>query len=81
MKEDKEYSKIWNDMHIKLINKHTPSKRNDLMADYCETMILKAKDAYYNTGTVIMSDRQYDDFEDKLRILRPTSKVLDKVGA
>jgi len=81
MLTDQEYSKIWNKMHIELIHKYDYRKRNEIMADYCEEMILKAKDFYYNTGEVIMTDRAYDDFELKLKTLRPTSKVLEKVGA
>jgi len=75
MKSDKDYAAEWNKMHIDFI-----TERNNAMADYCETMILEAKDVYYNSGDPIMSDDQYDRFESYLKSLRPDSKVLLVVG-
>lgn len=80
LKTQQEYTKIWNDLHCKYIHKYGADKRNELMADHCEELILKAKEVYYNTGNTIMTDATYDYYEDKLRILRPTSKALEKVG-
>ena len=40
---------------------------------------MKAK-KYYYTGNPIMSDVTFDRFETRLEILRPGSKVLEKVG-
>lgn len=54
--------------------------RNNKMADYCEKMIVKAKEMYYNAGDIIMSDEQYDKFEEYLKLLRPDSKILEMVG-
>jgi len=46
-----------------------------------ETLLLEAKEAYYNTGKPIFDDATYDDLEDRLRELHPKSKVLRMVGA
>ena len=54
--------------------------RNNKMADYCEEMIVKAKDAYYNTDSPIMDANRYAPFQGMLKLLRPNSKVLVKVG-
>ena len=89
MKTEKEYTKDWNDLHCKLVAENNTSGRtgvasaayrNNAMADYCERMILEGKEVYYNSGENIMSDLQYDRFEDRLRVLRPDSKILEKVG-
>jgi NAD-dependent DNA ligase len=50
------------------------------MADFCESQIILAKKAYYDTESPIMEDIVYDKFEDYLKIIRPDSKVLEKVG-
>ena len=75
MKDHKEYLDMWNDNHLLLIR-----KRNTTMAELCENLIVTAKEAYYN-GSPIMEDKTYDWFEDRLRILNPDSKILDKVGS
>ena len=54
--------------------------RNEKMADWLESILVEAKNKYYTTGLPMMSDRQYDHFEGYLKTLRPTSKILDKVG-
>lgn len=41
----------------------------------------KAREAYYGTGSPIMSDAEYDALEDKLRALDPDNYVLRMVGA
>ena len=79
MKTDKEWLEDW----VKLHQKYTVEGsdiRNNKMADYCEEKILEAKEAYYDSGETIMSDKYYDRLEDNLKILRPDSKVLEKVG-
>lgn len=54
--------------------------RNDKMADYLEEIMIMAKKEYYTTGEPIMDDPQYDKMEDVLKLLRPNSNVLKKVG-
>ena len=53
--------------------------RNEMMANYCEDTIIKAKKAYYE-GEPIMDDGTYDNFEESLKSLRPESKLLQIVG-
>lgn len=72
---DKWWDEEWNRLHV--ISIHL---RNEFFADYCEEIILKAKKSYYDTGKTIMSDEKYDGVERKLKLLRPKSKVLEKVG-
>jgi DNA ligase (NAD+) len=43
-------------------------------------LLSKADDAYYGTGTPLMSDPQYDKLTDELRALDPTHPQLNKVG-
>lgn len=43
-------------------------------------LYLKAKKAYYNSGTTIMSDEEYDLLEDKIRLLDPLWPELSKTG-
>ncbi len=85
MRSDELMNKEWNEQHCALVatarDLELPSSfRNEKMADYCESVILKAKEAYYD-GTPIMTDVWYDKIEDNLRILRPNSKMLEKVGS
>lgn len=70
----------WNVLHIKYI-KIGVNYRNEKMADYCEQIILKAKDSYYNTGQRIMDDHTFDRHEAWLKLLRPDSRILLKVGS
>lgn len=65
----------WSRIHIELV-----SFRNNFMADYCEEMMKKAKEAYYNSGDVIMEDDAYDRLESYLLRLRPDSSMLETVG-
>ncbi|MBK6295155.1 MAG: hypothetical protein IPF55_13385 [Rhodoferax sp.] len=44
-------------------------------------LILKAKHAYYYSGTPVMSDAEYDALEDELRLLAPGDPVLALVGS
>ena len=90
MKDDKDYLDDWNNLHCKCVKennkvgrngKESADYRNGVMADYCEEMILKGKEAYYGTGNIIMTDQQYDKFENILKLLRPNSKILEKVGS
>lgn len=79
------YLDEWNRIHCSIVAenpKPSAEERNSRMADYCEKMILKAKETYYNNpDEMIMEDFTYDWFEDRLKILRPNSKILEKVGA
>ena len=79
MKEDKDYDEEWNELHCKYVNEGDAEYRNNKMADYCENLIVKAKNAYYNTDDPIMSDYMYDKIEHYLEILRPDSEYLKKV--
>jgi len=76
VKTDKEYTAEWNDLHIKYV-----AERNNKMADYCEDLIVEAKEAYYDSDASIMSDKTYDKLERYLGILRPDSEILIKVGS
>jgi NAD-dependent DNA ligase len=75
MREYKEIVEEWNDMHCKFV-----AQRNNAMADHCEKNIAAAKHFYY-AGTPIMSDKSFDWLEDKLKVLRPDSSSLKRVGA
>ena len=77
---DKALYEEWNKLHIEY-TKLGYEKRNSLMADYCEELISKAKEVYYNSNEVIMSDNFFDRTERALRSLRPESKLLEKVGS
>lgn len=76
MKTHKEYIEMWNENHLLLIR-----KRNTTMVELCENLLVQAKEAYYNSESPIMEDKTYDWFEDRLRILKPDSNILDKVGS
>lgn len=88
--DDKEFTEMWNYEFSRLIIarntviengcKPLDNSINSGMADYCELMILKAKELYYSGGETLMSDLNYDKLEDRLRMLRPDSEVLEKVG-
>jgi len=81
VKDFKHYLDLWNELH-QTHTKLGSEKRNSLMADHCEEMILKAKSAYYgNTGETIMDDLTYDWYEEALKLLRPTSLILVAVGS
>ena len=58
---------------------HLVGHRNEKMADWLEKILNSAKTSYY-TGEALMSDYQYDKFENYLKKLRPDSKILEKVG-
>lgn len=70
----------WNRRDIEMLKTMGGLERNEAMADWLESLIMEAKRMYYTTGNPIMDDESYDDCEDKLRILRPNSPILDKVG-
>ncbi len=74
MTEHKVHVAEWNDKHCELVN-----SRNNFMANYCEVKIKAAKKDYY-AGNPTMSDQTYDWYENNLKILRPNSSVLKKVG-
>lgn len=86
MRDDAEMLAEWNKIYCDYVakNRDLPEDSriniNKKMADYCENLILKAKEEYYN-GQPIISDRWYDKLEDFLMSLRPSSKVLEKVGS
>ena len=79
MKTDQEYLDDWMVKHREY-TKLGYEIRNSKMADYCEEIILAAKEPYYNSGDPIMSDNAFDRFENYLKSLRPNSKLLEKVG-
>ena len=70
---------VWNNKYCELVALGY-SDRNDRLADWCEEIILEAKKRYYGQGDTIMCDGDYDAIEGRLRILRPNSKCLTKVG-
>lgn len=78
-KQFKDWLDEWNRIHCIEIKKGA-EHRNEYMADWLEKTLSEAKEIYYTSGEVIMDDMTYDNFEDKLKTLRPTSKFLEKVG-
>lgn len=90
MKEDNEYIEEWSAIYQKIVIQNRQMGRecaeaadfsNNIMANYCENLIVRAKEAYYKTQDPIMSDLAYDRIERNLKILRPDSKMLEKVGS
>lgn len=69
----------WNTLYIAHCKKGGEHV-NNIMADWCEKIMLQAKEAYYNTSSPIMDDKSYDWIEDRLKNLRPDSDMLSKVG-
>ncbi len=49
-------------------------------SDEIVKLLLDAKDAYYNTGTPLMSDAEFDELEEKLRSIDPENKYFTTVG-
>lgn len=83
MKTDEEWNNHWNIAHfhfVKLDRINGTKERNTKMADYAEELILRAKEHYYS-GDDIMSDNAFDKLERNLKLLRPDSPVLEKVGS
>lgn len=56
------------------------NKTNELMISWYENFILEAKKAYYVSEEPVMDDQSYDKCEDLLRLLKPDSLALCKVG-
>ena len=50
-------------------------------ADQIVKKLKEAADAYYNTGTPILTDDQYDALRDELEALDPSNPFLGVVGA
>lgn len=75
-KDDQYWIDEWNRMHCLSVD-----LRNEFFADYCERVLTKAKEYYYQTGTTLMSDTRFDSMERSLKLLRPNSKVLQQVGS
>lgn len=76
----KDFYPIWNALH----QEHTvkgADARNEAMSLWLEDTIIEAKKAYYETGENLMEDRVYDKLEEYLKLLKPDSKVLEKVGS
>ena len=61
--------------------KQDPRIVNVLNTDNLVKLLKHAKDAYYNTGKSLISDKQYDVFEDMLRSRDPSHPLLTSVGA
>lgn len=85
-----DYIDDWQDLYQKCVAENNKNGRecqeaadysNSVMADFCEDLILQAKKAYYDTGEPIMDDLTFDNFENRLKLLRPNSKILEKVGS
>lgn len=79
-----------NQTHIEIVAEfralnQTPEQNQEYwtteMSNWYETLIDKAKDAYYNTGEAVMDDETYDKIEECLRLIKPDSDRLDQVGA
>lgn len=46
-----------------------------------EKLYLEAKDKYYNSSNPIMTDYEFDELENTIKQINPTSKVLSKIGS
>lgn len=53
----------------------------ELSADDIERAIVISAENYYNTGVSLISDQNYDILIERLKKLKPDSKVLLKIGA
>lgn len=54
---------------------------SSLDADEIEEVVQLAAESYYNDSISLISDQDYDLLLEKLRLLRPRSKVFKKIGA
>lgn len=81
MNDKQYYIDEWNkeDRYITKESNYNYDIRNKHMINYCEKLLLKAKQAYYS-GNDIMCDETFDMLENRLKILNPKSHVLKKVG-
>ena len=57
------------------------NKAHNLTKKDLETILKKASDAYYNTGTSIISDELFDTLKDLLELKDPDNEFLSDVGA
>ena len=70
----------WRDKY-NVVWKDGIAQQRTIMAKWLESVMLEAKEAYYETDKPIMSDQMYDEFEHRLKINDPKSKILEKVGS
>jgi hypothetical protein len=74
-----ECREIWNAIDVQLLKLPWPI-RNETMADFLENVLEKAKTEYYN-GNPFLEDRAFDHWENNLKLLRPSSLLLQRVGS
>lgn len=74
-----DFHEAWNGQFLLEVRFSTEGV-NERMADWCEKIIVAAKQAYYTSGQPMMEDATYDKFENRLRYLRASSPVLESVG-
>lgn len=80
-KDTSELTEYWNQLHKLVIRMGASSQcRNDIFAIYIEDILKQASVAYYTTGETIMTDAVYDSLEDSLKVIKPQSPLLNKVG-
>ena len=86
---DAKILKEWNRLSCELVDdnykagrikKEAADYRNSGMADFCEETVLICKQKYYD-GEEYLSDNGFDRIERYLKLLRPKSKLLAKVGS
>ena len=50
-------------------------------SDEIVSLLIEAREAYYNTDTPVMTDAEFDELEDKLRSIDPEHKYFSSVGS
>ena len=76
----KDFWNLQNIEHCRAVINFTYETWLEHMVKWYEEMILTAKKSYYVSEEPIMDDQAYDKCEELLRLIKPDSLALSKVG-